>query len=264
MGNSTCTREQEAKMENPVYKRLKKTAWKISEFLGVPSFYLEHKQEREISRELLKHNGLIKKCRSCLDLSAMDSVHGIPHAEAVALDAGTVVQVEGSIQSMSKDVIRELVTYVQIAALLHDIKRTEENHTIAGSNEAKRILQDFQIEERYKRYIISAIRNHEAFKEVLASEDEMAQLISDSLYDADKFRWGPDNFTTTLWLLIKSRNMPLRILYENFIMNLRYIDNIKNTFRTLTGKRYGPEFIDMGIIIGQVIYREMAIEVINQ
>ena len=264
MGNSTCTREQESKMENPVYTRLKKTAWKISEFLGVPSFYLEHKQELEISRELLKNNVFIKKCRASLDSSTMDSVHGIPHAEAVALDAGTVVQVEGRIQSMSKDVIRELVTYVQIAALLHDIKRAEENHTIAGSNEAKRILQDFQIEERYKRYIISAIRNHEAFKEVLASEDEMAQLISDSLYDADKFRWGPDNFTTTLWLLIKSRNMPLRILYENFIMNLQYIDNIKNTFRTLTGKRYGPEFIDMGIIIGQVIYREMAIEVINQ
>lgn len=251
-------------MENPVHTRLKKTACKISEFLGVPSFYLEHKKEREISLELLKNNGLIKKCRSCLDASTMDSVHGIPHAEAVALDAGAVVQVEGRIQKMSKDVIRELVTYVQIAALLHDIKRAEENHAIAGGIEAKRILHGFQIEERYQRYIISAIRNHEAFKEVPASEDEMAQLISDSLYDADKFRWGPDNFTTTLWLLIKSRNMSLRMLYENFLVNLRYIDNVKNTFRTLTGKRYGPEIIDMGIIIGQVLYQEMAIEVGNQ
>jgi hypothetical protein len=263
MGNSACTRDQETKMENPVYTRLKKTAFKISEFLGMPSFYLEHKKEHEISLELLENNVLIKKCKSCLDISSMDSVHGIHHAEAVALDAGTVVQVEGKIHRMSKDVIRELVTYVQIAALLHDIKRAEENHTIAGSNEAKRILQDFHIGERYKRYIISAIRNHEAFKEVIASEDEMAQLISDSLYDADKFRWGPDNFTTTLWLLIKSRNVPLRILYKNFIMNLQYIDSIKNTFRTLTGKRYGPEFIDMGIIIGQVLYREMAVELSN-
>ena len=74
MGNSTCTREQGSKMVNPVYTRLKKTACKVSEFLGVPSFYLEHNKEREISLELLKNNGLIKKCRSCLDASTMDSV----------------------------------------------------------------------------------------------------------------------------------------------------------------------------------------------
>jgi hypothetical protein len=154
--------------------------------------------------------------------------------------------------------IRELVVYVQIAALLHDIKRKEKDHTIAGSNEARRILNDFLIDDSYKRYIVAAIRNHEAFKEVLESEDEKAELISNSLYDADKFRWGPDNFTTTLWLMLDSNDMPVEKLYENFSGNLKYIERVKATFRTQTGKKYGPEFIDMGIIIGQAIYKEMS------
>jgi hypothetical protein len=51
------------------------------------------------------------------------------------------------------------------------------------------------MEERCKRYIVAAIRNHEAFRKILESEDKSARLVSDSLYDADKFRWGPDNFT---------------------------------------------------------------------
>jgi hypothetical protein len=36
------------------------------------------------------------------------------------------------------------------------------------------------------------------------------------------------------------------------------IEKIKGTFRTDTGKRYGPEFIDHGITIGKVIYDEMS------
>jgi hypothetical protein len=250
-------------MENPLYIHLKKTAFKIAGSLGVPSFYHTCKKEIGISGEYLENNRLVKQCKSYLDEITMDTVHGIPHALAVALDAGTVVQVEGRNQNINRDMIRELITYVQIAALLHDIKRTEENHSVVGSNEAKKILEDFQIDERYKRYIIAAILNHEAFKEVRASEDKNAQLMSDSLYDADKFRWGPDNFTTTLWLLIKSRDMSVETLHKHFVRNLRYIESIKSTFRTQTGKKYGPEFIDMGVCIGQALYREMETVVSN-
>jgi len=35
------------------------------------------------------------------------------------------------------------------------------------------------------------------------------------------------------------------------------IRKIKNTFRTGTGRRYGPEFIDFGLEIGNGIYREL-------
>ncbi len=241
-----------------IYSKLRQTAIKTAEILGEPSFYPDHKVELDISRESFKTDSLIKKCMSYIDEASMNAGHGLSHAEAVALDAGTVIQVEGRLQSIDSSMIRELVVYVQIAALLHDIKRKEKDHTIAGSIEAKRILNDFLLDDSYKRYIVAAIRNHEAFKEVLKSEDEMAELISNSLYDADKFRWGPDNFTTTLWLMLDSNDMPVEMLYKNFLGNLKYIESVKATFRTQTGKKYGPEFIDIGIKIGQAIYKEMS------
>lgn len=245
-------------MSNPIYLRLRQTALKTAEFLGIPSFYDEHRSEIEISRESLRANILFKNCISYMDEVFINSWHGLSHAESVAVDAGAIIRVEGTIQNIEGGLINELIVYVQIAGLLHDIKRGEKDHTIAGSDEAKRILNDFKIEERYKRYIVAAIQNHEAFKEVIESEDEIAKLISDSLYDADKFRWGPDNFTTTLWLMLDSMDMPVEVLYADFIKNIKYIEGIKTTFRTETGKRYGPEFIDMGIIIGQTIYKEMS------
>ncbi len=40
--------------------------------------------------------------------------------------------------------------------------------------------------------------SHEAFKKLETSGSTNAMMISDCLYDADKFRWGSDNFTDTI------------------------------------------------------------------
>jgi hypothetical protein len=83
-------------------------------------------------------------------------------------------------------------------------------------------------------------------------------MVSDALYDADKFRWGPENFSTTLWLMVSAHNTPIEALHQTFREKMRGIEKIKETFRTATGRRYGPEFIDQGITIGNVIYEEMS------
>jgi len=240
------------------YSKLRQTAIKTAALLNVPLFYRNHKAEIELADVYLRTNSLIKQCRTYLNQETMGCGHGMEHSEAVALDAGAIIQVESRIRNIDREEAGRLIVYAEISGLLHDIRRTERDHAIAGSNEARRVLNDFQIEDRYKRYIVAAIRNHEAFKELAESEDETARLIADSLYDADKFRWGPDNFTKTLWLLLDSTNMPLEALFEHFMENLRYIEQIKETFRTETGKRYGPEIIDTGIAIGNAIYNEMA------
>jgi len=81
-----------------------------------------------------------------------------------------------------------------------------------------------------------------------------AQLISDALYDADKFRWGPDNFTETLWAMIIPRKTPLPVLLSRFLSRLEGIENIRTTFRTPTGREYGPDFIDRGLLIGRRLH----------
>lgn len=244
-------------MNNPEYLILKQKAHQEAERAGEPSFYIDHRDELMKAREVLKGNIFVGRCLSYLNEGIMGAGHGLAHSEAVAVDAGTIVQVEGRLNNLDVELTGEVVIYAEIAGILHDIKRKEKDHTISGSNEAQRILEDFQIEDRFKHYIVAAIRNHEAFREVIGSENEIAKLISDSLYDADKFRWGPDNFTTTIWLILESNNIPISELNKRFNENMNYIGKIKGTFRTRTGKKYGPEFIDMGITIGNVIYEEM-------
>ena len=240
-----------------MYIELKEKALRAALKAGKPSFYEHHGKELAESLSSYSASSLIRICRSQLDESKLHPAHGIFHCEKVALEAGAILAIEGSAMGLDAFIISELVLCVQIAGLLHDIKRAGNEHTIAGSKEAAVILRDFPMEDRYKSYIVSAIRNHEAFKEVLDSDDESAKLISDSLYDADKFRWGPDNFTVTLWLIMESTGLTPEKLCQCFNEKMEGIKKIKETFRTKTGRKYGPEFIDKGIMIGNEIYREM-------
>jgi len=239
------------------YPKLREKALSAAQEAGTPSFYIQHKNELDLSLSSFESSGVIRRCRTYLDDSRLHPAHGVFHCEKVALEAGAILQVEGRAKGLDAAVINELMLCAQIAGLLHDIKRREENHTVAGSKEASDILRDFPLQEHYKRYIVAAIRNHEAFREVLESEDDSAKLVSDSLYDADKFRWGPDNFTVTLWLIIDSTGISLEKLCESFTEKMEGIKMIKKTFRTKTGQKYGPEFIDKGVRIGDEIFREI-------
>ncbi len=244
-------------LRDPIYPVLREKASNAARRIGPPSFYSIHKKELEKSLLSFSESKVLVKCRTYLDESKMHPAHGIRHGEMVAIEAGAILRIESSSWGRDRKWTEELVLCAHIAGLFHDIKRNEEDHTTKGGIMAAKILEDFDLDERYKRYITAAIRNHEAFKVILASEDEEAKLISDSLYDADKFRWGPDNFTTTLWLIMESSGTPAETLYSNFLEKMKGIRRIKETFRTETGKKFGPEFIDLGIEIGNEIYREM-------
>ena len=244
-------------MDNSVYQRLKEKARSTAAKLGLPSFYHSHKKELDKSHRAYAHNKILHNLRGHIDESRLHPAHGMAHCEKVAIEAGAVLCIEGTKAAFSCQDIENLMLSAQVAGLLHDIKRAEDNHTIAGSIEAGRILTFFDINNSHKKYITAAIENHEAFKPVCDSEDELARLISDSLYDADKFRWGPDNFTITLWLIIESAGVSAEILYAGFREKMEWISRIRDTFRTETGRKYGPEFIDFGIEIGKEIYSEM-------
>lgn len=244
-------------MNSSIYLRLKEKAVRTSEMLGLPSFYDACRKELDISSSSFTESALIRRCRSYLNNTRLHPAHGIFHCEKVAVEAGALVQAERRCYGNQGPDTGELMLCAQIAGMLHDITRDRRDHTVTGSIEAALILRDFNISDADKRYITAAIRNHEAFKEAPASADEAGRLVSDSLYDADKFRWGPDNFTTTLWLITQSSGMPAETLHRIFREKMEVIARIRDTFRTNTGKKYGPEFIDMGIEIGNEIYREL-------
>jgi len=246
-------------MSLAAYQKMQESAIKLAATLPTPSFYNEHSSFVQRSEEMLRGHELIRQCRAYLDESLLECAHGLCHCEAVARDAGAIVLVEGRRLSISHSAIEPLFIAALIAGLLHDIKRRELDHAVRGSIEAEKILTTLGVEERSRSYITYAIRNHEAFKTICDLDDKAGCMVSDALYDADKFRWGPENFSTTLWLMVTAHNTPLDALHRTFQEKMKGIEKIKETFRTDTGKRYGPEFIDQGITIGNAIYAEMSL-----
>ncbi|NOY39377.1 MAG: hypothetical protein GXO95_03900 [Nitrospirae bacterium] len=244
-------------MTDDFYTSLRTRASEIAASQGTPSFYRVFKRELQESLQRLQENVILKQCISHIDIVQEGMGHGYEHSKAVAVDAGALVMIEGKRMNISEDIIEKLIITAHISGLLHDIKRGKENHAIAGSEEARRILVCSGIDSRFKRYIAMAIRNHEAFKTVVPPEDDYGRLISNVLYDADKFRWGQENFTKTVWDMLEFGNISPEVFLENYKKGIEYIERIKETFRTETGKRYGPEIIDMGLEIGKVIYSEL-------
>ena len=68
---------------------------------------------------------------------------------------------------------------------------------------------------------------------------------------------GPDNFSEMLWDMVSRRDVPLSALLGRFLKGLEGVGRIRSTFRSDTGRRYGPDFIDRGMEIGRRLYEEL-------
>ncbi len=119
-------------LKDPIYPALKEKASAVARQIGPPSFYRSHKKELDSSLRFFSESKMILRCRSYLDESRMHPAHGIQHAEIVAIEAGAILEIE-SASSGATERTEELVLCAQIAGLFHDIKRSEEDHTIKGS-----------------------------------------------------------------------------------------------------------------------------------
>jgi hypothetical protein len=239
-----------------IYEEMIAASRAIAASFPQPSFYVYCKEPLDLSRSLFDEDAQVKKCRTLIlkELNE-DFGHGIDHCEKVALEAGAVAYIEGGKLSLEESLRREACLLAQVTGLLHDLRRHEKDHAEASASAASRMLQKFSIFPEKKEYIVQAIANHEAFVEAKRFHSPIGQMISDALYDADKFRWGPDNFTQTLWRMLRSSRARIVPLIRRFPKGMEGISGIKETFRTETGRIYGPEFIELGLKIGEKIYQ---------
>lgn len=221
-----------------------------------PTFYEHFAPELSYSKETFFDHPLILRCSEDVIPFLYDEFgHGIEHSKNVAIEAGTIILAE--LYQTNLQLGRNLVVLAQIAGLLHDVCRMEDNHAVQGANLSFQILKDFPLSDQDKQLISFAIENHEAFQERSTPPDFKSELLSGALYDADKFRWGPDNFVTTLWEICDYQEWPMEKIMERFPKAFEIIDSISDTFKTPTGQIYGPEFIDIGLELGNYIYRRM-------
>jgi len=239
------------------YQDLRKLCLEYSLSIGPPIFYREKRDSVELSRNTFEDNEMVQKCLEIVATEGFFAGHAEEHIRNVAIEAGAIVLIEADALPPNGRTVQRLSFLAHIAGVLHDIKRSQPEHARIGAIEAGRILENLNFEEIERRMIVTAITNHEAFLPPEPLDLPDAQLLSDALYDADKFRWGPENFTDTLWAMLalrKTENIPL--LFERFPRSMEGIERIRNTFRTHTGKTYGPDFIDRGLEIGRRLYTQ--------
>ena len=208
-------------------------------------FYTTYAEYCDFAREMFfDHAQLLQLQEDALPFLYDDYGHGIQHSKQVAMDACALVMAEA--RQFGPDDLRQLGLLAQMAALLHDICRLEDNHARRGADTAAIVLKNYDLLEREKAMIIHAVACHDPASPEPASDNPMTQLLSDALYDADVFRWGQDHFSTTLWELCDYEDWTLQEIIDRFPEGLERLRALKSTFRTQVGRTYGPGILDAG------------------
>lgn len=246
------------------YARLRERARQIASRYPPADFYRDHAEAVEVSRALFESDALVVGMRETICTRLEDDFgHGNLHAVKVALDAGALTCIEGRAIGYSGGYLARRICIAHCAGLLHDIHRKQSNHAEYGASRARELLAAYPLAADEVADICIAIRNHEAFKSTVAVSTVEGALVSGCLYDADKFRWGPDNFTDTLWAMIAFTHLTPADFMKRYPAGMESLARIKSSFRTATGKVYGPGFIDRGIAIGEELYQAIRMELGN-
>lgn len=242
----------------PVYQKLQQQAMRIATRYPEPDFYSDFSKQVELSRWFLYHDQVVADIWELVTENIEnDFGHGLIHVREVALDAGVLILIEDDRVRQSTQIRDHRLRMAHTAALLHDIRRKQKDHAAAGAAFAKQVLGAYPFSAADIDEICLAIANHEAFGAHDRKTDNTDLLLSDCLYDADKFRWGPENFTRTVWKMLSYRDIPVDVFIKHYPRGMEFLKKIKDTFRTSTGRQYGPGFIDLGVAIGDELYKEL-------
>lgn len=237
-----------------LYIKIQRRAHKIAAKYPRPEFYSDFSGQIALSKEFFNTDPVIARLyRLVANTVDNDLGHGLEHATKVTIDAGALFLINAKQYNFQNPEQNRGLQLVQCAGLLHDIRRKEKNHAQAGAKAARIILEDYPFSPEENKLICLAIRNHEAFRTPEPARSRAGAITSDCLYDADKFRWGPDNFTDTVWHMISFFKAPVSVFLDRYPEGIKGIKKIRATFRTKTGKVYGPKFIDTGLLIGEEI-----------
>ncbi len=238
------------------YLRIRRHARRIVARFPPPAFYDDFPVAVRLSQKFFTEDPRVSRLHAVVrELLEEDYGHGLTHAVKVTLDAGALAAIECLRGGWSRRGLCRRVRLAQMAGLLHDLRRKEPDHAAAGAETARLVLRRFALSASEAEDVAMAIRNHEAFRPPDPLNTPSGKLISDCLYDADKFRWGPDNFTDTVWDMVAFAEMPLPEFMARYPRGMEMLARIEETFRTETGRRYGPDFIRTGLAIGWEIYR---------
>ncbi|HOT20366.1 MAG TPA: hypothetical protein PLH80_01855 [Spirochaetota bacterium] len=214
--------------------------------LPLPRFYRDNYRYISIAQWIATASSFVRYCSRCMYNKGTALGHSFYHAEKVAIESAAIVLKERGASEHSI----HLAVLALMAGYFHDYFREMSDHPSKAAEYVQNHFYHF-IPEDDVLAISFAIQNHEAFKEHQQVDNDDLMLLSNALYDADKFRWGPDNFLYTIWDMVATLHISHNDIVMHFSEGVAHIDTIRHTFRSKTGIQYGPEFIDHGLVIAK-------------
>lgn len=235
-----------------VLSEFKREARKIARSLGRPTFYEVCAADYDHSHEHFFDNPVIFRLREdVIPFLYDDYGHGIEHSKNVAIDAGAIVLAET--RSVDRDSVRRMVLLAQVAGLLHDICRLDADHAQHSADTSRKLLAPYPLDDADRDIIAQAISLHETVGSPPVS-DPAGQVVADALYDADAFRWGPDHFVTALWEICDYQEWPMNAIIGRLPAAMERASAKAAGFRTATGRAFGPEIVERGLVVGRHMY----------
>jgi len=186
---------------------------------------------------------------------------GVEHGKRVAIDAAALVLAEPT--GLDQEERRRLALLAEMAGLLHDTMRFEDDHADKGADLAMRLLRGYSLSPEERLWIAQAVALHETVLPLAEVGPESARLLSGVVFDADRFRFGPDYFITTLWELCDCDEWSLEDIAKTFPEGRKRAEAARSGgFRTEQGRRYGPALITEGLALASEFERffEQALE----
>jgi hypothetical protein len=176
---------------------------------------------------------------------------GVEHGKRVAIDAAALVLAEPT--GLDQEERRRLSLLAAMAGLLHDAMRHEEDHAELGADLVLRLLRGYPISSEERIHIAQAVALHETILPLAEGGPESARLLAAAVFDADRFRFGPDFFAATLWELFGNEEWDLKDIAAALPKGReRAKAALADGFRTELGRRYGPALLAEGLALADL------------
>jgi hypothetical protein len=220
-------------------------------------FYLDFQKYHTISKTLFFTNPIVRHCKNdVLPYLEQDRDYRIEHAKKVAIDAGTLILVEG--RGWDPTQTKRWSLLAQLAGLLHDMYAPTPDHARRGAVTARQFVDCYPLMDVEKEAVVFAVQHHENLPGDTCPMPSVCHWVSNALHDADKFRWSLDNLRASLFEAnFGKEQRTVHNMWFQLPDDMKKIRSVASSFKTGTGQRYGSQFINAGLAIGEHLHQRL-------
>jgi|GEM_PF-781186 len=234
---------------------LKKQSCRLARQHNLPSFYDDFAEDVSFASDLFfNHPALLKLQEESVPFLYDDYMFGIEHSKRLAQDAATLVMAWDS--GLDRNTARRTSLLAAVAAMIRDIECAGgEAERTQGS--AYVMLDDCTLSDSEKHLVSRASTCRRRPDASDMPETSQLRAMSYCLHDAYWFRFGPDIFSTVMWLYCDYSTASLADLIQQFEIGVNDARYASDGFLTEVGRKYGPEILEAGVEQGEIMLERL-------